>query len=153
MVGGLLGVAALAPVTATVGATRSFLGAAAHSVADEPKTCYFDPFEGQVMATTPRTADSTRPWARSWTRRLLRLCLVALVFGAALGGVAAVSAHEGEHDESSSTEWYGPAVAAVGVGLVMGTVTAERTDRLSPGQALLGASVGVVVAGLGVMLL
>jgi hypothetical protein len=92
-------------------------------------------------------------------RRLLRLCLVALVCSSALGGVAVATAHEGaDHredsaDSGSPTEWYGSAMAVAGAGLVMGTVTAERTDRLSRVQALVGASLGFVIAALGVMLL
>lgn len=111
------------------------------------------------MVTTPRGTDSSRPRAGSQTRRLLRLCLVALVFGSALGGVGVAAAHEGaDHggdnaDTDSSTAWHGLAMAAVGVGLVMGTVTAERTDRLSRAQALLGASLGLVVAVLGITFL
>jgi cytochrome bd-type quinol oxidase subunit 2 len=111
------------------------------------------------MATTPWRTDSSCSQAGSQTRRLLRLCLVALVCSSALGGVTVAAAHEGEdHGENaassgSSTGWYGVTMAAVGVVLVIGTVTAERTDRLSLVGALLCASVGFVVAALGIMLL
>lgn len=105
------------------------------------------------MEATPGRAANGGSRAQSRTRRLLRVCLSVVLLTAALGGVGVASAHDSENHSHSSTEWYGPAMSVVGVGLLIGTIAAERTDRLSPAQATVGVAVGVVVAGLGVMLL
>jgi hypothetical protein len=111
------------------------------------------------MTATPGRTDSSCTRAGPQMRWLLRLCLIVLVCGSALGGITVATAHEGDdHGEQpagsgSPTAWYGSAIAVVGIGLVMGTVTAERTDRLSRVQALVGASSGLVIAALGITLL